>query len=589
MIKQQIEQELDSYINGQVQVADGHKYSQYKLVKRIHLFANQVYPKGKTDRRGNYKYWFDIITPRIDSEVKNIDFDTKDIRLESDSENQLPVLIANLRLKEWLRETGEADEINEAVEAGSGWGNVVWKKVKEGKEMVDLTNFFVLNQTAECLEESAVIERHVMTQSDLRKKKNVWKNVDEVIANCGVKQMAALPDQPPTETTTPYYEIYERNGEVSLATLKEAQGKNYTPEDEDEYVLAKIVVAGKLEQNSRSISHILYADTLDMEMEDLYKEFHRGRYYGRWFRVGLIETLMDCQTRANEIGNQIARGLEYASKVIFFSPDQRTIQNVLTDLSNGDMLRSSDIRQVDVRMQGFDQLMADWNRNLALANELSNAREVVQGETLPAGTPFRLGAMLNQNANKLFEFIREKLAIVYSEIFEEWIIPKLLKDLKSSDIIRLTGDEEMLTRWKEMVAKSWYLSMLPALPPHDNTIRDMLIAQKMSEMTDPLLAKLTKSLFDGEVFTSYINITGEKANLDSDLQTLASFIQLEADPIRRQALIEMAMKKKGVDVGKFPKAPPQALAPMNVSQSMPNPAPGEGQSMRQTMRQPQPA
>ena len=55
--------------------------------------------------------------------------------------DELPCLIVNLKLKEYLWETCQAEEINSAIEEGSGWGNVVWKKIKEGYERVDLKEF----------------------------------------------------------------------------------------------------------------------------------------------------------------------------------------------------------------------------------------------------------------------------------------------------------------------------------------------------------------------------------------------------------------------------------------------------------------
>ena len=125
----------------------------------------------------------------------------------------------------------------------------------------------------------------------------------------------------------------------------------------------------------------------------------------------MYQLLFDVQTRANEIGNQIARGLEWASKTVFRSSDKVIAQNILTDLSNGDIIKSNDLQQIETRMQGLDQLIADWNRNLQVADQLANSFEIVTGEAMPSGTPFRMGALLNVNATKLFDFIREKLGL----------------------------------------------------------------------------------------------------------------------------------------------------------------------------------
>ena len=65
-------------------------------------------------------------------------------------------------------------------------------------------------------------------------------------------------------------------------------------------------------------------------------------------------------------------------------------------------------------------------------------------------------------------------------------------------------------------------------------------------------------MFDGYKKYIYIDITGEKSTMTEDTQTLTTAIQLEADPIRRSALLDMILKDKGFDVARLPKSqPPQ--------------------------------
>ena len=69
------EEEITQYLTEEVQINETTRFSQHKLIKRIALFESHTYPTGKFDSQGNYKYWYDLITTRIESEVKNIDFD----------------------------------------------------------------------------------------------------------------------------------------------------------------------------------------------------------------------------------------------------------------------------------------------------------------------------------------------------------------------------------------------------------------------------------------------------------------------------------------------------------------------------------
>jgi hypothetical protein len=572
-LKQQIQQEISDYFTKEVNISDNYSFSQPKLIQRIIQFDNRIYPTGKVDGQKKYKFFYDIISPRVSSEVKNIDFDTKNIRAKSDRViDGLLTIITNLKMKFWLRLTGQSEELNSALEEGSGWGNVVWKKVKGGYERVDLKNFYVINQSAKTLNETPVIERHQMSQSDLRAKTG-YKNLKEVLSECKSNMYSTSVETTATETTTPYYDIYERNGEVCLKDLKEERNEKVEKGDENKYVLAKVIVAGQKAQSTSSveIKYILFADTISKMP---YKEYHRGTYKGRWFREGLIELLFDCQVRTNQIGNQIAKGLEWASKVIFRHGDKLVVQNILIGLRNGDIIKSADLAQVEVRLQGFDQLANDWNRTLELANDIANSREVVMGNALPSGTPLGAYNQLNANANKLYTFLQEKFAIPVSEMFEEWLIPGMLDDLKLQDVINLSGDTEMLNRAREIFVNDWYLKNALYLPPHNKEIADTLKASKMEELKKrpQLLMKNFKDMFDDFKKNVYVDITGEKQDIDSDLQTLTTILGLEADPIRRSFIMDKILKEKGFDPASFPKAQLQQPSPQPI-QSTKQPSP----------------
>ncbi len=564
-----IENEIREFVEGQTEIHDGYNFSQWKLIKRIVLYMNQVFPKGKLDSQGNYKYWFDIISPRIDSEIKNVDFDVKDIRVYSTGENDdARVHIANAYLKDWLKKTGQSEDLNEIVEQGSAWGNVVLKRLKKDYEICDLRNLYVVNQTAFSLNDTPVIERHIMTQSQLREKRGIWNNIDEAIKGCAEKSLATtVSTGSSVEKETPYYEVFERNGEVSTKDLNEAMGKGGGKEDE--YVLAKIVTVGvRRTGGSPQLKYVLYADKIS---EMPYKEYHRGRYQGRWMRQGLYEVLMDCQTRANEIGNQIARGLEWSSKTIFRSSDKIITQNILTDLNSGDVIRSADLAHVPVRMEGLDQLIADWNRVMELADRLANSYEVVTGESMPSGTPFRLGAMLNQNANKLFDYLREKLTIAMRDLIEDWILPEVLQDLKHEDVIMLTGDDQWRERYYEMLVQDWYLKNLVVIGPHAQEEADMLKSVQLELLlkNEDVRIKADRGYWEGFKPRIRVELGGERVALMAELETRANLVALENDTIRRTALIEQIYRLKGIDVSSLPKTPPEAMIPQQQVASPP--------------------
>jgi|TARA_R100001530_G_scaffold1410_1_gene2555 hypothetical protein len=574
----QIENELKDYFTRVVRIGEDW-YSQERLVRRIGMFENKVYPTGKFDTEGNYKFWFDIISPRVSAEVKNIDFDTKDVFVYSNREiDTLPNLVTNLKVGEYMKKTGQAEEINSSIEEGSARGNVVWKKVRGTYERVDGRNFFVINQTAENLDESPVIERHELSAKQLRAKKEKWQYIKEALEDCKTNSYSNSSEDQDNESTTPFYEIYERNGEVALKDLKEWKTENgvktdaVAEGDEDIYILAKVIGAGLKPDSSGTaeIKHVLFAE----EMSKMpYEEYHRSAYKGKWYREGLYELLFDLQIRANQIGNQIAQGLEWSSKTIFVSPDNVGADNVIADLMNGDIVKASTLSQVPVRMQGIDQLIADWNRVINQANEIANSQEIVLGITPASGTPLGTSRLLNQNAGKLFDFIREKIAIPFGAIFENWIVPSLIKDIKMQDVLRLTGDSDMMNRFYELVVDSWYVNNLAEIGAHSEEVAETIKADKMEELVarpEIMIEGLKEVFQDYKPFVSVV-ITGENTRLPQEIEDLATFIGLETDPIRRSAMIELAMKKKSIDVAGLPKSDPEQI--QNPTQPSPSSPP----------------
>lgn len=561
--------EVSEYLFGDVEISEGVRFSEYKLKKRIMYFKNRHYPTGKITEDGDYEYWFDIIHARVNAEIKNIDFDSKHILLFSKAPVQdfSAVYVINLGMDELMWENGTAEEINSSVEEYSADGNLLFRKTSKGYEPWDMLNTFITNPTAKTVNDTDIIERFYMTQSDLRKKQDIFKNVDKVIEECGNKFFSRVENGVGEIRSKKMYEIYMRTGEISERQLFEAQDKEGG--DENKYILARIIMAG-IRKGATSGRYVLFAEELKGKMSDYYVEAHRGPYKGRWFREGMYELLMDHQVRYNDITNQIARGLEWASKILFSHTDVLTLQNIRTALDNGSLIKSADIRQIEVRLQGFDQLVNDRNNIIQEANDIANSFEVVQGKNMPASTAFRTAAMMDQNASKLYVFLRQKLSIAYRRVFKEFVIPNLVKSMKMKDVLRVTGDPIFIEKFMRMSVNSWYIKNLAKIGPHDLATAEFIKETKFAEMykVDPMIMNV-KEIWEGVLPRLYVTITGENY-LVEEVDTISSLLQYEQDPIRRAYLLDMVYAVKGIPT-------PPAPNPMMTPQSNP----GVGQKQNQ--------
>ena len=573
-----IETEISNYISNRIELSPGVFFSQYQLINRLYKFKNRDLSGTKINDDLSYNYYFDIISPRTDSEVKNLRFDTKNILAFSQSPRKdFPaVFLINASLKEWTNENGEDEKLKSSVEEFSGNGNIIFKKVKGGYETTDAINTYITNQKAKTIDDTDVIERHEMTASQL-KSMSAWDQVqvDMTILECGNKTFTAAPLTTPIQTTSKRYEIFEFTGEVSEKELYEAKGKEGG--DPDVFMLAKIIVSG-LKSGGSGEKYILFAEKLPGKMCDYYKSAHRGRYEGRFWRVGMYELLFDHQIRANEIGNQLASGLEWASKTIFRSKDSKILQNIRADMDNGDVVIAEDLQQVNLRMGGLDQLIADWNRLMQDADRLANSSEAVRGESLPSGTPFRLGALLDENAGKMFILLRQKIALPYRHVFREWVMPELVKHLKGKDIFRLVGDVDIMDQLREIMVESWYMQNLVQIGFHTREQAIAIKQEKADELkkTDPTIEN-SKEIWDGVLPRLFITITGENSDLSDQIQDMVSFMNIETDPERISFLLDSIYKIRGIPIP--PKRPPE---PTVTSATVP---PGEQTMKPQQKRQ----
>ncbi|KKL85289.1 hypothetical protein LCGC14_1956210, partial [marine sediment metagenome] len=547
-----METEITNYRARKIELSEGVFFSQYRTIQRIYKFKNRDLSGSKLNEDLSYNYYFDITAPRADSETKNLRFDTKHILVFSQNpRGDFPaVFISNAMIKKWMSENGEDDKLKASIEEFTANGNIGFKKVAGGYEAVDALNTSVTNQKAETVDDTDLIERHELTASQIMAMDG-WDEgaKEETIKELGNKMFKATEYTTQVETTAKRYEVFEFTGEISEFEFNELSEGNEEG-DKNKYILAKVIVAGlrsQGESGGTNKKYTLFAEELSGVMSDHYLYAHRGKYEGRFWRVGMYELLFDHQIRANEIGNQLARGLDWASKVVFKSSDSRVLQNIRADLDNGDVVIADDLDQVEVRMQGMDQLIADWNRLIADANSLSHSTEVVTGESLPSGTPFRLGALLDQNAGKMFVLLRQKITLPYRRVFKDWVLKDLLKDLKSKDIFNLTGDAEVVDQLRMIMVETWYIENLVAMGPHNKAVADAIKEEKMEELkqVDPTIEN-SKEIWEGVFKRLFITITGENSDMADNIQDIVNLLSLEKDPGRIAYLLDSIYKIRGI-------------------------------------------
>lgn len=544
-----IKNEVNEYQNNSVEITKGVYKSADKRKKRLSYFMNRGGDTNKINEYGQYQYWLDPTKLFVDTVTKNLKLDTRNILAYSEDPigDFGAVFIFNIILKDRLTNpnSNKDNDLKEDIESFVAWGNILWERTKDGFQTCDLLDTYVLNQRARSVDESDIIRRFELTQTDLRRMEGTYKDIEKAIKNSGDK---FLVKEKSDTATKPIYEVFMRTGEVSEKVLFEAQGKKGG--DDKKMVFCRIVVVGLSGGKDEESGVVLLAEGLgDKKMSNFYKEAHFGSYNKTWFREGVMEPFIDYIIAIREIDNYIQDGIEWASKIVFRASDNKTFQNIRTDIENGRLINSKDLSQVDVRFHNLDQMIARRNNLIDEMEKMSHALDVAQGQTMPSGTPFLSVAKLDENVSKYYSGKRDKFAIGYKHLFEEWEVPNLIKDISKMEVISITGEEAVLDRYYDLVVKDWYNKNLVAIGPHTQEMKEMLLMEKKEELKQfrPSVAN-NKEIWKDITKRIRITITGEESNILDNLSTIASLLQVEQDISRRNYLLDRVYAMKGIPV-----------------------------------------
>lgn len=559
-------------------IAPGLSMNQYQIVKRVYFYQHNQFVSGPKDKAGNPKYFYDLITSRNDQSTKNIDLDTKDCYIKSETEGSyLKTWFLRREFMSYAKTSGFGMKLNELVDELPDFGTVVWKKVKydghtdvKPVELINLIN----DPGVKCLKDGIVIERHLMTQDDIYSKSQevggAWDK-DEIggLINSG-RTVARVPYMDERgqnasannfagriDDTTPFYEVHEFWGEIPLDLYNQYKNRggklrpkaidgtayadlppvsSVTKSNKSVYVMA--VVAGVGESGNECV---LFCKEVPRDLFP-YKEVHFRRRKGRWLGVGNYEQCFPLIEKANELTNRFFASLRIALLHLYQTRDQLHVKNVLTDLLDGDVVVSkSELQPIPTEIRGFTQYKEEMDRIEMQADKLCNSYEVVTGANLPSGTPWKLGNQQLQTANKLFEFIQENIGLFVETVFNEWLLPDFAAQLTEEHVLDLMDDMEDIQVYYEARRKIFQYEVLKRYIlkyeqfPDPQQLQIVGALAKDSIAKGPKSVRVEKAYYSNLDFSVKMIVTGENDAKSQHLDTLSTTFQtIAANPAALQ-------------------------------------------------------
>jgi hypothetical protein len=572
-IFKQIRQERQDFLNNEVEVVPGYNFSQYNTLKKIHLYFNSHYEKGDYEVVNGVtrkKIFHNISKWRCETATKMLDIDVKDFTLVGTNPDQdINVYLLEKELKAWLKKNYMGKMLNEITRQLPVYGSVVIKKTKKGAQLVDL-RYLYNDQSAPTLAKAQYVNiRNLMSAGDFRKMKGAWQNVDEAIAKFASSASTGYDGNSTTATGsklfyegsgskiakpegTPYYEVWERYGEVPLSWFTEKESDN------DEYTLAKFIACGIDSQQKNDKGIVTAEEGLVLYKEQIkelpLKEVHYQKTEGRWLGIGVVEDTFEPQRRINEIKNQEAKAMEISSIHLFQSQDRTVASNVLTDLDNGQILYTkSPITPIATENRDLVSFNNASAANETLADRLTFSYDVIRGETSPATATLGAIQLQSQQASSVYDYKRENIGLFLEEFVRDLVVPEIEKEINKEHILRLTGSVEELAKLRNQYSKVWARNeairmMLDGKIVTDADMQGMMqtVVSKLQELGDKLWIDVPADFFKNLDYEVDIVITGENKNVFANIQNAQAILQLVAsdptlfqDPIKKKLMFKV--------------------------------------------------
>ncbi len=522
------------YEQGYVTIMEGLSFSQWQTIRMCEFYSNSKYMGGtgmgfnnanaattvNRDEMGRDAPFYNIVNFRVTIAKVATDLDIKDINMESDEPKDfVRTMLLRREAYEWMKLSGFSQFLNRMGYTRAKYGGVLVKKYETDGEL-DLQVVQWKNAVTDQIQVQGnpIMENHWMTPAELLRKRKVWKNVEEVLEhNSDVSEAKRYGVKEISNRIC----VTEMEGEFPKAFLKDALDEEILDDDKWEYTQQRYYVADVYGKG-----YVMHAEEIkDTNYRYLAWEEMEGRGLGR----GVIEDSEEAQVWTNDAIKNEKNAMDLAGKVVLKTNSKKLGNNIL-EVDNGKIFELEDDKDLNVlnlapsALGEFQNQIQRWKEQ---ADGATSSYDAIAGEAPPSGTPYSQTALLNQIASKPFDYRREEAGIFLSKIFEEWVIPYLVKKLKKKHILASDFTEEELAMIDQDFAvdranKKVKENLLNGEYTSPEQYQALIQAEKLIGTKRYL--EMPDGYFDGIEAKVTVDPTGEMKNKQAILQSLSTIM-----------------------------------------------------------------
>lgn len=562
-------------------VTDRVAFQMRNLIRVLRKNYWGVYDIQRDPMTGRDKVWIPLSRTMVESVVKNIDLDTKDInfRAKNDKGYAITKLIRAV-VRKYLDRTYFGEQLDEMERDLAIDGTVVWKFIKgvdkKGKpklikRKVDLLNVYIDPTENNIQEAFRFTERSLMLPVEIEQMTG-WMNRKEENGDLllGSKMISRIDGQytPISQgTTADYRDVWEMWGKIpeSLITGK------YDPDGEDELCDGHIVISGLDVRNPKC--HLIERNTEEDADGNIIKPYEEVRYAkvgNRWYGLGVCERLLMLQTWLNMIVNiRINRATVSQLGLFKIRKGSGITPQMLSRLGANGAIVVNDVNDIEqMVMQEASQASYTDEKNIVdWGQRDTGAYDAAVGEPTPASQPATTTVLQNNSAKSGFKLVKDAIGSFLERCIDRHMLPVLADSIDIGELIEISDKEDMEPLVDSIVAEDARIAlekMKPVVPSQEMLQKAMDEAKEKIMKRDNIFIKLIKKLISKHVYTK-VFVTNEEMDPAVMVQNILSTLKF-VPPEATMPLIEEAMDLMGLDVT-LPK--PQPQAPQNmVKESM---------------------
>lgn len=514
----------------------GYQFSQKDTLDSIDLYYNSKFESGLYDTEGQRKLFLNICKFRADVAAKQTDIDVKNYVFipEEGNENMWKAYFMQRKFAVWARENYYGELLNALNRDYSKYGTAVLKRMGKKIDRVPLRSLRN-TQDAKSLKDAVscggyVIEEHEYTKFEMESYPD-W-DIDKF-------------------DYEKKYKIFELYTLAPLGFIKDHNEQSTTDADWNKWVMCQAILCPE----KKETGDILFIEQIS---EIPYQEVHWDKQDGRWLGIGEIENQFENQIARNLTANLRRRALLWGAKKVFQSGDENAGKNLVRDVKDGDVLQitGSGITQVGMESRNLSEFTADenvWERN---SDQKAFTYEVVTGESMPSGTPFRLGVILANSVAQHFELKREQFGLFLERSFFEQVIPIFKKQTKEHTLtiaINSVGSDVLKEAMIEYYTSDRYINSVLNKRVKDKSFFEREVRDEI-EKSPYLFATIPDGFYDDVKFWLKLEITGESSDVKQETESLTTLLQLRLqnpqafdDPTNRK-LAGLILSKTGKNI-----------------------------------------